>query len=539
MWVLGINWEWQDSAAALVDHDGRVWAYVEEERLTRIKHAWNTFPIRASASCLAAAGISWEDLDVVAVGWDLPHYRRWYYPARDRERLLRELFRATVGDRSKPEVLFIEHHLAHASSAFYASGFEQAGVLVADGSGEFYSTSIYSMSRSAEPRSLRHWPRGFSLGALYEAATRTIGFGELESGKTMGLASYERSRPINIFPIGDFAAESRPFFDLPDSTRYKTFVDAWISYISRTHAGVTRPPHELHKDLAAVSVAARAQRTIEHSLSALHAETVRLSGRSQVCLAGGVALNCVANGLLPEPVYIPPFPHDGGVALGAAWAVCPPNRAHQLVSPYLGNDLAPASMAELRDEGLKVSPYSPEAVVRLLAQRKIGAVAEGRAEAGPRALGHRSIVALPSDADQRTIINAKKGREPWRPLAPVTLPSYAPMLWPSQGDRERYMVGNASVSGHGRSVMPAAVHVDGTTRPQVLHQDGASVLEGILLGLEAVGIPPVLVNTSLNKRGHPIADSVEDVLDTFRAAELDFAVIGDTLIERSDTDCKG
>ncbi|MFG2041319.1 carbamoyltransferase N-terminal domain-containing protein [Dactylosporangium sp. NPDC048998] len=533
MWVLGINWEWHDSAAALVDGDGNLVACVEEERFTRVKHAWNTFPRQSTAYCLATAGISWRDVDVVAVGWDMPRNRRWYYPARDRRRLLEAIFGEPVGPGAKPEVVFVDHHLAHASSSFHASGFEEAGVLVVDGSGEFYSTSIYSMSRSTGHRPLRHWPRGFSLGTMYEAATRAIGFGELEAGKTMGLASYGGSVPSEVLPLGDVIAQDRPYFDLHDAARYQTFVEAWMEYLAKTYEPVTRGHDELHLDPVAVAIAAGVQRTVEEALRALHTETVCLSGQSQVCLAGGVALNCVANGRLPEPIYIPPFPHDSGVAIGAAWTVNPPKHPQLLASPYTGTMLQPKSAAELRDSGLEVTEYTPEAVIDLLLQQQIGAVAEGRAEIGPRALGHRSIVALPSQERQRDIINARKGREPWRPLAPVTLPSYAPMLWPTQGNRERYMVGNTVVSSHGREVMPATVHVDGTTRPQVLQPGSAPALEGLLAGMEAAGIPPVLVNTSLNMRGKPIADTADDVLETFHDVGLDFVVLGDALIRRA------
>ncbi|MET7708999.1 carbamoyltransferase C-terminal domain-containing protein [Micromonospora sp. NPDC005413] len=138
---------------------------------------------------------------------------------------------------------------------------------------------------------------------------------------------------------------------------------------------------------------------------------------------------------------------------------------------------------------------------------------------------------MPTDENQRDVINARKGREPWRPLAPVTLPSYASALWADQGNRGRYMVGNALVSDHGRRVMPATVHIDGSTRPQVLHPGSAPVLDNLLAALRESGMPPVLVNTSLNSRGQPIADSVDDVMAAFKAVHLDFAVINDLIVE--------
>jgi carbamoyltransferase len=281
----------------------------------------------------------------------------------------------------------------------------------------------------------------------------------------------------------------------------------------------------------AVRIAASAQRTVEECMRSLHAETVALTGYPQVCLAGGVALNCVSNGRLPEPVYVPPVPHDGGVALGAAWSVCPPRERALLESPFLGSDLVLGhQLDQLREDGFRVCDLAADAVAALLADGAIGAVAQGRAEVGPRALGHRSIIALPRPATVRDRINTIKGREPWRPLAPVTLPEYQARLWPSQGLRERYMVGTAVVSSVGRQVMPAVTHVDGTTRPQVLPPQQVPVLESVLRGLSAGGLPPVLVNTSLNTRGEPIADSAADVVRTFLSLGLDFLAIGDHLV---------
>jgi len=177
----------------------------------------------------------------------------------------------------------------------------------------------------------------------------------------------------------------------------------------------------------ALRIAASVQRTLEEAMRSLHAETVSLSGSPNTCLAGGVALNCVSNGRLPEPLYVPPFPHDAGVSLGAAWAIAPPARPVPLESPYLGGTLEARQQADqARTDGLHVEPFVPEAAAELLLNGAIGAVAEGRAEAGPRALGHRSIIAIPRPAGVRDRINALKGREPWRPLAPVTFPDYAP-----------------------------------------------------------------------------------------------------------------
>jgi carbamoyltransferase len=534
MWILGINWRWHDTAAAVVDQHGRICAFAEEERFTRLKHAWDTLPARATDFCLRAAGITWRDLDAVALGWDLAQLKPW--TDADREALVAALFGVEAARAKRPELVFVGHHLAHAVSSFYASGFERAGVLVVDGSGELEAISIFTADRDSGLTLERSWPRQYSLGTMYAAVTRTIGLGYLGEGKTMGLAPYGRAVDGVTLPIRDLIADDAatailPFRSRADAT-YDDLTDAWMRYLDERFDKVTRQPAELNQDAVAVTIAASAQHTVEEAIRALHAETVCRTGCPEVCLAGGVALNSVANGRLPEPVYVPPFAHDAGVALGAAWSLCPPVELARLASPYLGTKLVPDDvLTELREDGFRIADFDPANVTVLLAEGGIGAVAEGRAEIGPRALGHRSIIALPHPVDAAARINALKGREPWRPLAPVTLPAYARKFWPSQGSRELYMVGNAVASSRAYDAMPAAIHVDGTTRPQVLESGQAPVLESLLWDLEEAGAPPVLVNTSFNGPGEPIVDSARDAVGTFRTLGLEFLVLGESLVQ--------
>ncbi|MCA2211331.1 carbamoyltransferase C-terminal domain-containing protein [Jidongwangia harbinensis] len=529
MWTLGINWKWHDGAAALVDGDGRLWALAEEERFTRVKHAWGAYPVRAARFCLDRAGIDWPDLDTVVIGWDLPQLLPW--TDADRDELYVALFgRAAAGAR-KPALAFVDHHLAHAASAFHASGFTRAGVLVVDGAGERDAISVYAAGPGGLARK-RHWPRAFSLGAMYEAATHVVGLGDLNAGKTMGLAAYGDGHDSALLPVGDLVGDGSPLFDWPADLSYGDFTGRWRDHLADRFGKVTRAPADLDQDPVAVRVAASAQRTTEEAIRALYTETRCLTGEPAICLAGGVALNCVANGRLPEPLYVPPFPHDAGVALGAAWTVRPPRPAAEPITPYLGTDIAPGDVPDLPESGFTVRPFAPEAVVDLLLAGRIGAVAEGRAEIGPRALGHRSIIALPRPAAVRDRINTIKGREPWRPLAPVADAGHAPRFWPGQGRRELYMVGSAVVSAAGRRELPAATHVDGTTRPQTVPTGHAPVVESLLAGLGSAGVAPVLVNTSFNGAAEPIVDTAADAVRTFVGLGLDFLVLADRLIRR-------
>jgi carbamoyltransferase len=537
-WTLGVNWKWHDSAAALIDGRGVVHAFAEEERFIRQKHAWGAFPAEATAYCLRAGGITWADVTTVAVGWDFAHLRR------DTEALLAAIFRERPTGAAGPEVIWVRHHVAHAVSTFYASGLDEAGVLVVDGSGETDSATIFVGSRTSGLKPLRSWDRRYSLGSLYMAATLLLGFGQLDAGKTMGLAPYGATEGAAILPVGDLLTDNlpnnSPVGRLPADSSFDEFTQAWQAYLASTVGRCGSPSAQLQADPVARQLAATAQETVETVIRALHSETVALSGHNAVCLAGGVALNCVANGMLPEPVYVPPFPHDAGVALGAAWCVQPPLDNNGPLSAHLGLDLTLGDeITALRDAGCVIGEMSVGDVVAELFAGRIGAVAEGRAEVGPRALGHRSILALPAPAQVQERVNAVKRREPWRPFAPVTLSSHARRLWPSQGARERYMIGNAVVSGLAREIMPAAIHVDGTTRPQSVDASSDATVVRILHGLKAAGVYPVLLNTSFNNRGEPIVNSAADAIRSFLTLGLDFLVIDGLLVRWPRTERSG
>lgn len=530
MWVLGINWKWHDSSAALVDETGKVWAFAEEERFTRKKHAWDTFPSRATRYCLSVAGITWRDIDTVAVGWDVAHLRD------SEDALFAAIFGSDIPATPRPQLVFVKHHLAHAISSFYASGQERGGVLVVDGSGETDSATIYRADRAAGLTPLRSWDRRFSLGSLYMAVTQHLGFGKLDAGKTMGLSSHGMNDSSFILPIGDLVEDRLGFSPVANTDpeqHFDVFTAAWAAYLENQLGTIKTGTHDLHLDPTARQIAATAQRTVENVFRSLHAETTALTGCEAVCLAGGVALNCVANGMLPEPVYIPPFPHDAGVALGAAWSICPPRTTGGPISPYLGEQITLDDEVQmLREAGCTVSDFDAHAVTQALCAGKVGAVAQGRAEVGPRALGHRSIIALPRPATVQAKVNQLKDREGWRPFAPIALAGYARQLWPSQGTRSQYMIGTAVVSGAGRETLPAAIHVDGTTRPQEVATTQDMHVAEVLKELERCGIPPVLINTSFNGRGEPIVNSAQDAARTFLALGLDFLVLDDRLIER-------
>jgi carbamoyltransferase len=369
---------------------------------------------------------------------------------------------------------------------------------------------------------------------MYDAATTLLGLGDLAEGKTMGLASYGRALGAPYLVEHSLSEDGPGLLSGSPSgdADYAEHKNHWCQRLMDKFGEVTTGADLLDRDLVAVRIAASVQRTVEEVMRELHAETTCLSGTNQVCLAGGVALNSVANGRLPEPLFVPPFAHDAGVAAGAAWTLRPPSEQRRLMSPYLGTQLDSGYADLARHHGHRLTEFDPKRVAHLLASGLIGAIVEGRAEIGPRALGHRSIIARPHPSGMRDKVNLRKGRELWRPLAPVTTDQYADKLWPRNGARDLFMTGNTFVSELARAQMPAAVHVDGTTRPQRLPSSHAGVVSDILKAVEAGGDPPILINTSFNGPGEPIVDSAAHAISAYDRLGLDFLVLGDSLMER-------
>ncbi len=537
--ILGVNAPptgWHDPAACLVAGDGTLLAFCEEERLTRAKHAERSGPLLAVAHCLEQAGASHGDVELVAIGWDVPLAAPLYgvqWHLEDTPAWLKRYLGFDCSLRDMPEVRFVGHHLAHATIAFQASDFDEAAVLVIDGNGDDESISIYRAEHDRPLVRKRVWPRSHSLGYMYDAACRFAGFGPLQAGKLMGLSAYGRAggiEPWELLPGGAPAAPAG--VDAGDG--FNRYLHAWTARLEALAGGrrVVRARDELQLDPLAVQVAVSAQEAVERTVLGLAALARELTGSENLCLAGGVALNCKANGLLAGPVFAPPVPHDAGTALGAAWHVAPPRRRAAgrtgRISAFLG-PTAGSTRANGALEGLHREPLALERVCAALQGGRIGAIVEGAGEVGPRALGHRSIVADPGAPRMHDRLNALKGREPWRPFGAAALSPRAAALWQPRPRLSDYMLAGTPVSDAGRTQLPAAVHVDGTTRPQEIDPDSADVLAALLRewGERAGG---ALINTSFNGRGEPIVSSVADAAAAFRRLGLDFLMLDDELI---------
>ncbi|MFG1751387.1 carbamoyltransferase family protein [Streptosporangium sandarakinum] len=541
MRFLGINAIFHDPAAALVV-DGEVVAAAEEERFSRRKHgkrpvpfsAWE-LPERAAAWCLARAGLRPEDLDAVAYSYDpdlvVPggpgQDPGWEELRTTYARRAPSFLAGALPGLDAARVRFVPHHIAHAASAGLAAPFTDSAVLVCDGRGEAVS-HLAGAYRGGSLEILAAQGLPHSLGLLYESLTTHLGFlHSSDEYKVMALASYGRPRFLPelralVYPTGDGGFRTEP-------------VD-WSAF-----AKPLRPHREWtgeHADLAA-SVQARLEEVLVDLARWLHGRT----GRRVLTMAGGVALNCVANTRIAETtpfehVWVQPAAGDAGTALGGALHLAA--AAGEPVVPMPGADLGRSwSEAELA-AWLRTANVSCErpadlaaAVADELAADRIVAWFQGRGEYGPRALGHRSLLAHPGHAANTERLNDVKGREQFRPIAPMVLADRAGRIFSRGPVPSPYMLFVHDVAPEWRSRIPAVVHVDGTARVQTVEPGSEPLLARLLEEFEARTGLPVLVNTSLNTAGRPMADDPRDALECFGSAPVDVLALGPFLVRRA------
>jgi carbamoyltransferase len=532
--VLGVNAVFHDPAAALLI-DGVTVAAAEEERFSRRKHGKEPVPFstwelpeQAMAFCLQAGGIDPGDLDAVVYSYD-PDLA----PApgsdiaSDEWEGLRTLyarraprFLATALPGLDPErVCWVAHHVAHAASATFASGWDPCSVLVLDGRGERASHLAGSFTGGAlEPLAAQCLPH--SLGLLYEELTAHLGFRRSsDEYKVMAMASYgeprfldELRRLVRSTPDGGFEVAA---FDLG-------------SFAPALAAGAEFEP--AHADLAC-SVQRRLEEVLLELLRWLHART----GHADLVLAGGVALNCVGNSRLwregPfERIWVQPASGDSGTALGAAMHVASMlgDDVRPMPGAALGRAWAPAALERrLATAGVAFErpPDIADAAAAALARNDVVAWFQGRSEFGPRALGHRSLLADPRHPANLEKLNDIKGREQFRPVAPMVLAERAAEIFDGPLPSP-YMLFTHRVRPEWRDRIPAVVHVDGTARIQTVDRDAEPLVARLLERFEARTGVPVVVNTSLNTAGRPMVDDPRDALECFGSAPVDLLAIG-------------
>jgi carbamoyltransferase len=539
--VLGVNAVFHDPAAAVVV-DGEIVAAAEEERFSRRKHGkppvpfstWE-LPEQSAAWCLGQAGLEPGDLDAVAYSYDpalAPQPNgdvtadaweglRTLYAQRA------PLFLRTALPGLDPEkVRFVPHHVAHAASAHFAAPFPRSSVMVLDGRGEraSYLAGRYT-DGSLEVLATQELPH--SLGLLYENVTEHVGFKRSsDEFKVMALASYGEPRFLPLFREAVRATGDGGFdverIDLEALVPRLRNPDDWT---------------QAHADLAATAQI-RLQEVLLDLARWLHDQT----GDAALTMAGGVALNCVANSFLQEhgpfeAVWVQPAAGDAGTALGAALQVARDlgDQVQPMQTAALGRSWTGDEIGEwLGSAG--VAGERPRDVAReaaaVIAENGIVAWFQGRSEYGPRALGHRSLLANPTHAENLTRLNDIKGREQFRPVAPMVLLERAPEIFDGPIPSP-FMLFTHRVRPDWRDRIAAVVHVDGTARIQTVDRTDEPLVAHLLDEVERRTGVPVVVNTSLNTAGRPMVDDPRDALECFGSTPIDALAIGPYFIRRN------
>ncbi len=590
--ILGISCYYHDAAAALL-RDGQLIAAAEEERFSRIKHDYG-FPKNAINFCLETAGIRGADVDYV-VFFEKP-FRKFdrilmtvLQTCPQSWKVFRESMITWMIDKlwvggtienelgiPKEKVLFCEHHLSHAASAFLCSPFEEAAILTVDGVGEWI-TGTWGTGRGGEIRLNKQMEFPHSLGLLYSAFTAFLGF-EVNEGeyKVMGMAPYGQPRYVDkVWKLvqanadGSFALDmdyfcfhhstdrtfSHKFVELfgeprPPKMQFFTEASGFPKYFGEPPANFKEicQRNQYYGDIAA-----SIQRVTEELLLRMARRVHEETGMKRLCVAGGVGLNSVANSRILretpfEELYVQPAAGDGGGALGAAlWAynsLLGKPRNFRMDHAYWGRAYSSGEIqAFLRENNI---PYRQiendgellDTVVERLVQGKVIGWSQGRFEWGPRALGNRSILADPGNPEMKDIVNAKiKFREPYRPFAPSVLAEQAECYFDlpdaARHYPARYMLYVVPVKESKQSVLPAITHVDGTGRLQtVFREQSPRYYELIRRFGQASGVP-VLLNTSFNLKGEPIVNTPANAFNTFSKSEMDCLVLENFLVEKT------
>lgn len=591
MHILGISCFYHDAAAALLQ-DGELIAAAEEERFSRKKHD-SDFPRLAIRYCLDTAGINVGDLDYV-VFYEKPFIKferilttslqvvpkSWkvFGDAMTTWLLdklwVKNLIRQEMGIPSS-RILFSEHHLSHAASTFLCSPFDEAAILTVDGVGE-WATATMGHGKGTEIKLLREVRFPHSVGLLYSAFTAFLGF-EVNEGeyKVMGMAPYGTPRYVDkVHKLIHLNADGSFWLDMDyfcfhhssTQTYNRKFTDlfgeprdpSWHFFTeSSGYPSYFEPKPSNYSELATknqyyADVAASIQKVTEEivlgMVRSLHKET----GLDRICLAGGVALNSVANGRIIKEtpireVFIQPAAGDGGGALGAALYVyhCALGKPRQFVMrhAYWGQEFGQGEINDFaRGCGMAQQAHSREedlldAVVEELKAGHVVGWFQGRFEWGPRALGSRSIIADPRRQDMKEIVNIKiKFREPFRPFAPSVLAESAerffdlpdaPRHFPA-----RFMLYVVDVKDGQADVLPAITHVDGTARLQTVHRAESPLYYKLIDRFgQATGVP-VILNTSFNLKGEPIVTTPANAFSTFSRSGMDSLVLGNCLIRK-------
>jgi carbamoyltransferase len=565
--ILGISCYYHDSAASLVT-DCLIKAAAAEERFTRIKHD-NNFPHKAIGFCLKEFGKAINELDAVvfyekpiikferslsqhinnfpkSLGTALDAMPQWFDQKLQFEKILRDEL------NYYGKIYYSSHHLSHAASAYYLSGFKKSVILTLDGVGE-WATSTLGVGQGKSIKIDQEIAFPHSLGLLYSAMTTYLGFSANDAEyKVMGLAAYGNpdkyfdkfEELITQFPDGSFQL-NQAYFAYQWSNK-KMFSDKLVKLFGYPPRKPESTAFKYHKDIAAAL-----QKKLEQVVIEMLNYAYKKYKTPNLCMAGGVALNSVLNGKILsntpfKNLYIPPDPSDAGGSMGAALYVAAQKDKHPIkweeFKPYLGPSYSWYEIEKaLKKNKIKYSFFKDkkelvEDVAKKLKKQKIIGWFQGKMEWGPRALGNRSILASAATTKMRDIINAKvKYRELFRPFAPVILEKYTEKYFESDQNlpiSARYMLMVYPFKEIGVKQVPAVVHVDGSGRLQTLAKKDNKLYYELIEEYEKITKVPIIINTSFNVRGEPIVCSPEDAINCFLKTDIDYLVIDQFLCRK-------
>jgi len=575
MIIVGINAYHADSSAAIFV-DGRLIAAIEEERFKRVKH-WAGFPSQAMLFCIKEAGIRFEDVNYFAIGRDpkAKFLKKLLYLSKNpagsisvvKNRLenskkvssleheLAHISGMPV-EKFKNKIRQVEHHRSHIASAFFASPFEEAACVSIDGSGDF-TTTMTAIGKGNDLTILDSVDFPHSLGIFYTAFTQLLGFPHYgDEYKVMGMAPY--GKPLYVDKLEEVIHLTNDGLFKLDLKYFRKGTEGVISY-GDDHIPVVQPMYseqmvsrfgpprkkenpltDYHKDLAA-SVQRMTENTIFHIMESLQKKT----GIKNICLAGGVAQNSVANGKIKrktsfEKIYIPSAGHDAGISIGAALYVqhqaLKSKRIPSIRTAYTGSHYSNEEIKGfLSSRNIKYDELSDAALFDRITDCLIdGGVAgwfTGRAEFGPRALGGRSIIADPRRSDAKEILNSKiKRRESFRPFAPSILKEYVNDYF-EQNDDVPFMEKVFPIKESKRKAIPAVTHVDGSGRLQTVDKNISPRYYGLIETFRNKTGVPILLNTSFNEN-EPIVNTPEEALNCFLRTNMDMLILENILITR-------
>lgn len=558
--ILGITGFFHDPSAALLV-DGKLVAFVEEERLVRIKHANATFPERSIEFCLQQAGINFGDLDAIVCEHDmdviLEHdqgmtpYREVFGVHPELKAWHREIFEGAkarfldfAAKKGIRKAVFAPHHHTHLATAYYGSGFDEALVLSIDGRGDTQS-AIIAHGVGGEIRILDEVPLPNSLGLLYAGVTKFLGYTPFDGeGTVMGLAAYGTDAYRDFFD--ELVGRKGHRFDVRPDAAFNEFIDPLCKGIANPLEARFGKPREFNPDPrngVDENIAASLQACVERAVADYVRHYTQKTGIRKLCIAGGVALNSKMNGQLFRQldladIYAFPVAGDAGCAIGAAmWYA---KEVHnQKIAPISHAYFGPMASDDQIQSALQKTAFRiarpdniAEAAAGCLAEHKIVGWFQGRMEGGARALGARSILSNPSSVADKDAVNIRvKFREPWRPFAPSILYEHR-QRYTGSSVNAPFMTVTFEVPQSARAEIPGAMHVDNTIRVQTLKREDNPLYYAAISAFGKKTGTPVLTNTSFNRKGEPIVNSPEEALTMFGATDMDALAIGPYLVTK-------